>query len=273
VWPRDISWQDLRDIWMAADTAGAFRGAWLFDHFYPPRPGQRAALFESWTLLSSLAAVTERLRLGVMVSSNTFRHPSLLAKMALTVDQVSGGRLDVGLGAGWHEEEHEAFGIDLPPAAERWERLAETCAILDGLMTHEVFSFEGKHHRLRAAEAGLKPVQQPRPPIVIGGVGRNRTLPLVARWADHWNYYERPLSPEGFRAAHARLLELCDERGRHPGDIEVSVQMLYPGDPGQARDAAGLYLSAGADHILMSFPTPVDPGSVQACGEALATLA
>lgn len=100
VWPRDISWPTLRDIWMAADADEAYRGAWLFDHFYPPRPGQRAALFEAWTLLSSLAAVTGRLRLGVMVSSNTFRHPSLLAKMAITVDQVSGGRLDVGLGAG-----------------------------------------------------------------------------------------------------------------------------------------------------------------------------
>lgn len=272
VWPRDIAWTDLRDIWIAADADDAYRGGWLFDHFYPPRPGQRAALFEAWTLLASLASITQRLRLGVMVSSNTFRHPSLLAKMAITVDQVSHGRLDVGIGAGWHEEEHEAFGIPLPPAAERWERLAETCAILDGLMTRRVFSFEGKHHQLVNAAAGLRPVQQPRPPIVIGGIGPRRTLPLVARWADHWNYYERPLSPAGFRASHARLLELVEEAGRDPGDIEVSVQMLYPGDPSEARDTAGVYLDAGADHILMSFPTPVDPGSVDACGRALTTL-
>ena len=96
VWPRDIPWPELRDIWVAADTADAYEGGWLFDHFYPPRAGQRAAIFEAWTLLASLAAVTERLRLGVMVSSNTFRHPSLLAKMAITVDQVSQGRLEIG---------------------------------------------------------------------------------------------------------------------------------------------------------------------------------
>jgi F420-dependent oxidoreductase-like protein len=272
VWPRDIEWLQLRDIWIAADEGDAYDGAWLFDHFYPPRPGQRGELFEAWTLLAALAAATSRLRLGVMVSSNTFRHPSLLAKMAVTVDRVSGGRLDIGLGAGWHAEEHEAFGIDLPPAAERWERLADTCAIVDGLMTQDVFSFAGKHHVLHEAEAGLKPVQQPRPPIVIGGVGPKRTLPLVARWADHWNYYERPMTPESFASARNRLGDLCAQLGRDPGEIEVSVQMLYPDDPQAAAEAAAAYLQAGADQILMSFRTPVTSGAVEACGEALAAL-
>ncbi len=272
VWPRNISWPELRDIWIAADAEGDYQGGWLFDHFYPPRPGQRAAIFEAWTLLASLASVTGRLRLGVMVSSNTFRHPALLAKMAITVDQVSGGRLEVGLGAGWHEEEHKAFGIDLPAPPERWDRLAEACAILDGLMTREVFSFAGRYHRLEQAEAGLKPIQQPRPPLVIGGVGPNRTLPLVARWADHWNYYEKPLTLEGFRVAHDRLLHLCADIGRDPDQIEVSVQMLFPGSPEAVPAAAAPFLEAGADHILMSFPTPVDPGSVAACGRALASL-
>jgi len=272
VWPRDIPWPELRDLWVAADTADAYQSGWLFDHFYPPRPGQRAAIFEAWTLLASLAAVTERLRLGVMVSSNTFRHPSLLAKMAITVDQVSHGRLEIGIGAGWHAEEHEAFGIELPPAAERWERLAETCAILDGLMTREVFSFEGTYYRLEGAEAGLKPIQRPRPPIVIGGAGPKRTLPLVARWADHWNYYEWPMSPGAFRAALARLHERCADIGRDPSEIEVSVQMLYPGEAAEARRTAAAYLGAGADHILMSFQTPVDPGSIEDCGRELASL-
>jgi F420-dependent oxidoreductase-like protein len=272
VWPRDISWEELREVWMAADEAGHWDGGWLFDHFYPPRPGQRAAIYEAWTLLASLAAVTERLRLGVMVSSNTFRHPSLLAKMALTVDHVSSGRLDLGLGAGWHAEEHEAFGIDLPPAAERWERLGEACAILHGLLTQERFFFAGTHYRLVDAEPGLAPVQRPRPPIVIGGVGPNRTLPIVAQWADHWNYYEKPISVSGFQAALTRLHALCDEIGRDPADIEVSVQMLYPGSPSEAGDIAARYLDAGADHILMSFPTPVPPGAVAECGRALSSL-
>ncbi|MDH3425455.1 MAG: TIGR03560 family F420-dependent LLM class oxidoreductase [Acidimicrobiia bacterium] len=272
VWPRDIAWSELQDIWIAADQGDAYDGAWLFDHFYPPRPGQRGALFEAWTLLAALGAVTSRLRLGVMVSSNTFRHPSLLAKMAVTVDQVSNGRLDIGLGAGWHAEEHEAFGIDLPPASERWQRLDETCAIVDGLLTQDVFSFEGTHHRLEAAEAGLKPVQQPRPPLVIGGVGPKRTLPLVAKWADHWNYFEKPMTPESFGSSRARLVELCGEVGRDPGEIEISVQMLYPDDPEAAREMAATYLAADADHILMSFRTPVVPGAVEECGEALASL-
>lgn len=272
VWPKNIEWSELQDIWIAADEGDAYDGAWLFDHFYPPRPGQRGELFEAWTLLAALAAATSRLRLGVMVSSNTFRHPSVLAKMAITVDQVSGGRLEIGLGAGWHAEEHAAFGIELPPAPERWERLDETCAILDGLMTHDIFSFDGSHHRLEDAAAGLRPVQRPRPPLVIGGVGPKRTLPLVAKWADHWNYFESPLTPDGFETAHDRLLELCAETGRDPGDIEVSVQMLYPGDPEAAREAAATYLAAGADHILMSFATPVAPGSVEGCGQALASL-
>lgn len=272
VWPRDIEWRELRDIWMAADDAGDWDGGWLFDHFYPPRPGQRAAIHEAWTLLASLAAVTHRLRLGVMVSSNTFRHPSLLAKMALTVDHVSDGRLEVGLGAGWHAEEHEAFGIDLPPAADRWERLSEACAILDGLMTGERFSFAGTHYQLAGAEPGLGPIQRPRPPIVIGGVGPKRTMPIVARWADHWNYYEKPISLTGFRTARTRLHSLCDEIGRDPADIAISVQMLYPGSPGEARELAARFTEAGADQILMSFPTPVPPGEVAECGRALARL-
>lgn len=272
VWPRDIPWPELRDIWIAADEDDTYQGGWLFDHFYPPRPGQRAALYEAWTLLAALAASTHRLRLGVMVSSNTFRHPSLLAKMAITLDQVSNGRLDVGIGAGWHEEEHAAFGIALPPPAERWERLAETLAILDGLMTREVFSFSGLHYQLEEAQAGLRPVQRPRPPIVIGGVGPKRTLPLVARWADHWNYFERTMTTERFRAVHATLIEQCTAIGRDPGEIEVSVQMLYPGNPHAARDAAAAYLEAGADQILMSFPTPVAPDAVAECGRALAPL-
>lgn len=272
VWPRDIAWPDLRDIWIAADESDGYQGGWLFDHFYPPRPGQRAALFEAWTLLAALAASTQRLRLGVMVSSNTFRHPALLAKMAITVDQVSGGRLDVGIGAGWHEEEHVAFGVALPPAPERWERLAETLAILDGLMTREVFSFDGVYYQLQAAAAGLQPVQHPRPPIVIGGVGPKRTLPLVAKWADHWNYFERSMTPESFRSVHGRLIECCTEIERNVTEIEVSVQLLYPGNPQAAADAAASYLEAGADHILVSFPTPVAPGTVSECGRALAAV-
>jgi F420-dependent oxidoreductase-like protein len=270
VWPQNIDWVDFRDIWIAADVAGVYSGGWLNDHFYPPRPGERGALFEAWTLLASLAAVTERLRLGTMVTSNTFRHPSLLAKMAITVDQVSAGRLDIGLGAGWHEEEHTAFGIELPPAAVRWGRLDEACAILDGLMTQEVFSFFGSHFTLVDAEAGLRPVQQPRPPLVIGGVGPRRTLPLVAKWADHWNWYERGATAEAFAERLSMLHAQCDAIGRDRADIEVSAIVMFAGDVAETIDSALSFVAAGAQHIQLSFRTPVDPKAVAECGEQLA---
>ena len=272
VWPVDIEWAELRDVWIVVDEGNAYDDAWLFDHFYRPRAGRRGGLLEAWTLLSSLAAVTKRLRLGVMVSCNTFRHPSLLAKMAATVDHVSEGRLDIGLGAGWHEEEHVAFGIDLPAANERWQRLDEACAIVDGLLTQESFSFEGTHYRLHDAQPGLRPIQRPRPQIVIGGVGPRRTLPLVARWADHWNYFSREMTPADLRIRHDLLRRLCEEIGRDPGEIDVSVQLIYPGDPHAAAKTAAAYLEAGAGEILMSFSTPVTPGAVEACGEALTAL-
>jgi F420-dependent oxidoreductase-like protein len=270
VWPQDIGWTQLRDIWIDADAAGVYGGGWLNDHFYPPRPGQRGALFEAWTLLASLAAVTERLRLGTMVTSNTFRHPSLLAKMAITIDHVSAGRLDVGLGAGWHEEEHTAFGIEFPPAAVRWERLDETCAILDGLMTQDAFSFAGSHFTLVDAEPRLRPVQKPRPPIVIGGIGPRRTLPLVAKWADHWNWYERGATAEDFAARLSMLHAHCDAIGRDRAAIEVSAIVLFTGDVAETVDDALGFVAAGADHIQLSFRTPVDPKAVAEGGEQLA---
>jgi len=270
VWPQDIDWVELRDIWTAADVAGVYTGGWLNDHFYPPRPGQRGALFESWTLLASLAAVTERLRLGTMVTSNTFRHPSLLAKMAITIDQVSAGRLDIGLGAGWHQEEHTAFGIEFPSAAVRWGRLDETCAILDGLMTKDVFSFAGSHFTLVDAEPRLRPVQQPRPPIVIGGIGPRRTLPLVAKWADHWNWYERGATADDFAARLSMLHAQCDAIGRDRDAIEVSAIVLHDGDVAETIEGALGLVAAGAEHIQLSFRTPVDPNAVAECGERLA---
>ncbi|NIR41741.1 MAG: LLM class flavin-dependent oxidoreductase, partial [Actinobacteria bacterium] len=182
--PVDVPWADLSAIWRDADTAGFFDAGWVFDHFYPPR-GPIRPMWEAWTVLASLAAITERLRLGVMVSSNTFRHPALLAHMATTIDHVSGGRLEIGLGAGWHEAEHAAFGIDLGTAAERWARLGEALEVVDGLLTRDHYRFTGDHFRLDDATLMMKAVQTPRPPLVIGGIGPKRTLPLVARWADH----------------------------------------------------------------------------------------
>ena len=269
--PVDISWLDLSSMWREADDAGFFHAGWVFDHFYPPR-GPIRPMWESWTVLASLAAITKRLRLGVMVSSNTFRHPALLAHMAASVDQVSNGRLEVGLGAGWHEAEHAAFGIDLPAAGERWGRFAEALEILDGLLTEDSFSFDGDFFQLADATLAMKGVQQPRPPLVIGGIGQKRTLPLVARWADHWNYFDPDGSPETLRDRHDSLRELCADLGRDPDEIEVSVQLRRPETWDELTDLAGAYLAAGADHILVTAFPPVDADTVPRIAEALRPL-
>ena len=269
--PIDISWRDLSSIWKEADDAGFFYAGWVFDHFYPPR-GAIRPMWESWTVLASLAAITERLRLGVMVSSNTFRHPALLAHMAASVDQVSNGRVEVGLGAGWHQAEHAAFGIDLPAVEERWGRLAEALEILDGLLTKDSFSFDGDYFQLADATLAMKGIQKPRPPLVIGGIGPRRTLPLVARWADHWNYFDPGAPPGALRDAHDRLRELCAEIGRDPAEIEVSVQIRRPDTSDELADLAGAYLAAGADHILVTALPPVDADTVPEIAEALRAL-
>jgi len=268
----DISWPDLSAIWREADDAGFFHAGWVFDHFYPPR-GPVRPMFESWTVLAALAAITERLRLGVMVSSNTFRHPALLAHMAASVDQVSNGRLEVGLGAGWHEAEHAAFGIDLPPAAERWGRFAEALEIVDGLLTKDMFSFDGEYFQLVDARLEQKGIQQPRPPLLIGGIGPKRTLPLVARWADHWNYFDPEAPPEALRDLHRALEDRCADIGRDPDEIEVSVQMRRPETAGELTDLAGAYLEAGADQISVTAFPPADPDTVPWIAEALRPLA
>ncbi len=267
----DITWPNLAAIWREADTSGLFDGGWVFDHLYPPR-GPKLPVLEGWSLLAALAAITSNVRLGVMVSSNTFRHPVLLAKAAATIDQVSDGRLEIGLGAGWHEEEHADFGIDLPAAPARWARLAEALEIVDGLLTRDAFTFVGEHFRIGGAVSSLHGVQRPRPPLVIGGIGPRRTLPLVARWADGWNYFNPQAGPDDLRQRRALLVDLCRQVGRNPEEIEVSVQLRYPGDPGEVAATAAGYLAVGADHIVVTSFPPVTPDTVLAVGAALAEI-
>ncbi len=186
--PQDTAWEPMRDLWIAGDDIELFSAGWTFDHFYPILQRDRTGpCFEGWTMLAALAGVTRRVRLGVMVTGNPYRHPALLANMAASLDVISGGRLELGIGAGWNEEESAAYGIDLPPLRERFDRLEEACAVLDLLLTQETASFDGAHYRLTDARCEPKPLQRPRPPIVIGGGGEKRTLRIAARWADQWN--------------------------------------------------------------------------------------
>lgn len=261
VWSQQSDWPTLRDVWVEADRSGFWEAVWLNDHLHPPKASADLPFLEAWSLLAGLAAVTERIRFGTMVTANTFRHPAILAKQAATLDNMSNGRLEIGLGAGWHQGEHRAFGIDLPPLTERFDRLEETLAILHGLFTEEVFSFEGRYRRIKAARFEPKPVQKPRPPFVIGGAGPKRTIPLAARWADHWNYPDFDGDPERLRRSFDTFHAALEELGRPRGEVEVSIQFRYPGDLGRMLEQISAYRKFGADHLLVSF-SPGTPSSV-----------
>jgi F420-dependent oxidoreductase-like protein len=244
----------MRDVWTAADDIDVYDAGWNFDHFYPILGGDPSGpCFEGWTMLSVLAGLTKRVRLGVMVTGNPYRHPAVLANMAATLDVASGGRLELGIGAGWNQVESDAYGITLPALKERFDRLDEACAVVDSLLTKDTTTFDGRYYQLRDAYCEPKPVQRPRPPLVIGGGGETRTLPIAARWADQWNL------PGGtvdvFTHKLGVLRRHCDAIGRDPTTIEASVQ-VPAGDPGATADAVAAYAAAGAGHAVLIWRAP-----------------
>lgn len=264
--PQHADWDELSDFWREGDKIAVYDAGWTFDHFLPIFSDRPGPVLEGWTTIAALAVQTRRLRLGVMVSGVTHRHPAVLANMAATIDMVSGGRLEIGLGAAWNDEEHEAYGIDFPPVAERMDRLEEACAVVDALLTREVADFDGAHYRLRQAKCEPKPVQRPRPPFVIGGRGERRTLRIVARWADQWNI---PVADvDVFRHKRDVLHRHCDEIGRNPAEIECSVQVAA-GDPAAVSETAGALDEAGADHVVVWFAAPYEPAALSSIADAL----
>ncbi len=204
---------------------------WLYDHMYGPGVPNIPSL-EAWTLATALLARTERLRVGHMVLCNQFRHPAVLAKMATTLDQVSGGRLQLGLGSGSIEDEHLRMGLRWGSSRERSQRLGETLEILVRAFADGVVDFEGDHYAVRQMPILPGPVQTPRPPIVVGGVGEKFTLPLVARYADVWNVPTYALGELEHKVAVLR--SLCDEIGRDPDDIVLSVEAVMALAPDEA---------------------------------------
>lgn len=217
-----FTWADLRARVVACDRLG-IASLWLMDHLHPP--GMPAVpSFEAWTTASALAAATERIRIGHLVLANGLRHPALLAKMAVTLDHASGGRLDLGLGSGSWAPDFAAYGMPFPPPAERAARLDEALAILRLLFTDSAPSFAGTYYRLDGAPSLPRPVQQPHPPIHVGGAGERRTLPVVARHADVWNCPTYALAD----LARKRdvLREECRRIGRDPDAVEVSEEAV-----------------------------------------------
>ncbi|HLI80002.1 MAG TPA: LLM class F420-dependent oxidoreductase [Candidatus Binataceae bacterium] len=220
---QNVTWERMRDFWRKADEWG-YDSIWAFDHFYPIfTPDPAGPCMENWTLLSALSQHTKRARLGAMVNSNTYRNPCLTAKMAATLDQISGGRLNLGLGAGWYELEHRSFGIDFKTLGGRLSALDEACQIIKGMFTQEKTSLDGKHYKVVDAVCNPKPIQKPHIPIMIGGRGEKRLLQIVAKHADMWNTMFA--NPAEMKRLIAVIERHGDQVGRNTDEIEKTLML------------------------------------------------
>jgi len=259
--PQQVSYRDVLRVWREADTIPQIEHAWLFDHLMPIGGDPDGPIFEGWTLLSALAAQTGRLRLGLLVTSNRFRPPAMLAKIAATVDVVSGGRLDFGIGAGsrpsipWARREYEAHGLPYYDFAHSVGSLAEACTVIRRLWTEDKpFDFDGTYVHLTGAFGNPKPVQRPHPPILIGGRS-TATLRVVAEHADVWNIPGGDIEDAVSRGA--LLDRLCAEIDRDPASITRSITLPVSYDhPGNTRDAIAEAIGAGFRHIVLGLPAP-----------------
>jgi F420-dependent oxidoreductase-like protein len=246
-----LDWDELLRRVRLAEDAG-LAGAWIFDHFRPLYGDRNGPCLEAWTLLAALAAATERIRLGTLVTGTTYRHPALLAMEAVTVDHVSAGRLDIGLGAAWEEREHRAFGFDFPAARDRVRRLEETVTVIRRLTTEAGVDLDGEHVTLRDATYTPRPVQRPHPPIWIGGRGRQLMLPLIARVADVWH---ADAGVEQLRELSALLDEHAERAGRDPGEIRRASNLDLSQDRDAVRADAEARAELGFSYLIASWPS------------------
>jgi alkanesulfonate monooxygenase SsuD/methylene tetrahydromethanopterin reductase-like flavin-dependent oxidoreductase (luciferase family) len=264
--PQQVSYDDLARVWREADAVPQIEHAWAFDHLLPIGGGDKdGPIFEGWTLLSALAAQTSRLRLGLLVTSNRIRPPALLAKIAATVDVVSGGRLDFGIGAGsrtdipWARREYDAYGLPYVGARDAVGGLAEACTVIKRLWDEDQpFDFDGQYIKLTGAFCNPKPVQRPHPPFVMGGQATG-TLRVIAEHADVWNFPGGDV--EAALAKGAVLDRLCAEIGRDPAEITRSLPLSVSyDDPGRTREAIATAAGAGFSHLILSLPAPYPAG-------------
>lgn len=252
---QNMSWEETVSRWRRYEELG-YDSVWDCDHMVQPsRPD--GPYFEGWTLLAGLAARTERIRIGVLVTSNTFRHPSVLAKQVVTVDHISDGRLEVGLGAGWYEPEHERFGIPFPETRELVGRFRESVEILDRLLSQDVSSFEGRYYRLSEAPSRPATVQRPRPPFTLGAFGP-RMLRIAAWYADTWNAFG---TTEEMLERNRMLDSYCAELGRDPDSLNRSIYYWKVGDaidpwesPAAFEAMVRSYMAVGINQFVVDQP-------------------
>jgi F420-dependent oxidoreductase-like protein len=283
----DVTWDRLRATWREAEALG-FDSAWLFDHFLPIFGDEDGPCLEGWTALAALAADTSRMQVGILVTGNTYRNPALLAKMATTVDHISHGRLVLGIGASWFEREHAAYGFPFGTARERAKKLEEALRVITALWSEDHPTFVGDHYRLERAPFAPPNVQQPRPPIVIGGQGKRWIVPLVARYGDGWNAVSG-VTPDGIRERRAIIERECARIGRSPCPTAVSILLplvaitkvplagpvvrlgaravvrkevarsILADSPAAIQERIREYADAGVSEVILSLRPPFDP--------------
>ena len=273
------TWSGVLDLWKHLEATG-WDVACVTDHFMPNTPEKEGAMLESWSTLSALAALVPRMRVGTIVLGNTYRHPAVVAKMAAQVDIISGGRLLLGLGAGWQQNEHEAYGIPFYTMRERLERLDEACEVITSLWKNKRSTFKGRYYQLDDAPLDPKPVQSPHPELMIGGGGEKVTLKIVAKHADHWNVWGGPQvlsrkgkildghcaavkrDPKSIRRSVNMALHITDKKedvdalartietrmGRHAADARDTC---LAGTPDQIRETLRRLKAAGADTLFI----------------------
>ncbi|MBV9837202.1 MAG: TIGR03560 family F420-dependent LLM class oxidoreductase [Solirubrobacterales bacterium] len=268
-----VSWQQWVALAQACERHG-IPALFRSDHYMnlDGRHPDRSAL-DAWGTISALAAVSTSLRLGTMVSPATFRHPSNLAKLVTTADHISGGRIELGLGAGWHEREHEAYGFPFPPTRVRMQMLEEQLQVVLGSWSQEPFSLSGEHYQLRELDARPKPLQRPHPPLIIGGTAGPRSAALAARFADEYNTVFPTL--EEVRERRERVAHACEQAGRDPLPFSIMTGVLVGADAGELRTRAGRLaakLGSDVDQFLAEPPPGWIVGELEQAAEQLVAL-
>ena len=291
---QNIEWPHMLDNWRKADAWG-YDSLWNFDHFFPIFTDPAGPCFESWTTLAALAQATKRARVGSMVNGNTYRNPTLTAKMAVTLDHVSHGRFNLGIGAGWFEQEHAALGFDFMTVPKRLRALDEACTIIRGMCTQETTTFEGRHYRVQEAFGSPKPIQKPYPPIMIGGTGEKVLLKIVAKHADMWNTsgpaelmahkidvirrHGDTVRRDTSKIEMTVMMPLCyrnpDREGFVQGLIagmrgttpEVARQQIMIGDKQECLDTIARYRKVGVTHFIFMTFAPYNVDEMQAFAE------
>jgi F420-dependent oxidoreductase-like protein len=269
-----VTWDEWRALAAACEQHGV-EGLFRSDHYLPLAGHPERGSLDAWATISALGAVTSNVRLGTLVSPATFRHPSELAKVVASADQISGGRVELGLGTGWHQREHDAFGFPFHPLAERFAVLEEQFEVIAGAWTDGPFSFDGEHYSIRDLDARPKPVQRPRPNLILGGQGGKRSVALAARFADEYNTVYK--TADELREIRAALDEACREQGRDPIPLSMMTGWLVGDDRDDllaqaARLAEWRGQEGDAESFIASIPDAWIVGTVDQAKEQLDEL-